>query len=358
MARAMWTVQMDIELLCAFITVICLTVLISAFRRARPKFDPKCNSSTTKAVCSSATTPGVAPGERIAGVDQKREATDTPAFERTQSALSSADTPKARRRRLHSESLHSLRRLRPAEGGVPDSGSTTARARPSSSDPSTSRAKVLKASQPSLREKVTEWLSNAEWRTGGSSTRLSRILSDGSNQVGPATLKMDAGSQARVPGVSSAGKRRTKNSSDRPGSSPAARPSEKARNTKPNAPATAPARLGPVLRSAKVDLGAEQNEDEDDGHADHFSCTRQAGKEPQLLCFLDLDEDPGLPFGPLRRPASLSRPVTLPRSRSFERMISNDREVPMTPLPAPLSQRRNRSESQIVGSLRALGGRV
>jgi len=246
----------------------------------------------------------------------------------------------------------------PAEGGVPDSGSTTARARPSSSDPSTSRAKVLKASQPSLREKVTEWLSNAESRTGGSSTRLSRILSDGSNQVGPATLKMDAGSQARVPGVSSAGKRRTKNSSDRPGSSPAARPSEKARNTKPNAPATAPARLGPVLRSAKVDLGAEQNEDEDDGHADHFSCTRQAGKEPQLLCFLDLDEDPGLPFGPLRRPASLSRPVTLPRSRSFERMISNDREVPMTPLPAPLSQRRNRSESQIVGSLRALGGRV
>ena len=318
-AQGMWAVQMDLELLCAFITVIWSTIWVSAFRRGRPKFDPNGDSSATslllsclKAVCSAAATPVVAPGERITGVDQKREAHAIPAFERTDSAFSSADTPNAhdppiQDRRVWSDCLSEVKRsahLRPrnrlpAEGGVPDSGPTTARARSSSSDPSTSRAKVFQASQPSaaFHEKVREWLlrvqSNAESRTGGSSTRLSRTLSDGANQVGPATLQRGVGSQARGPGLSAAGKRRTKNSSDRPGSSPAARPSTKARDTTPNAPATAP----------------EQ--------------TTDSSEEAFAV----------LPFGPLRRPVSQPRPVSLPRSKSFERMMSNDREVPMTPLP-------------------------
>ena len=65
--------------------------------------------------------------------------------------------------------------------------------------------------------------------------------------------------------------------------------------------ARADARLGPVLRSAKVDLGTEQSEDEDDGHPDHFSSARQAGKEPQVLVFPDLDEDQGSPVNPESR---------------------------------------------------------
>jgi hypothetical protein len=48
-----------------------------------------------RAVCAAAATPVVAPGQRIAGDDQRREAHDTPAFERTESALSSAGTPNA-----------------------------------------------------------------------------------------------------------------------------------------------------------------------------------------------------------------------------------------------------------------------
>jgi hypothetical protein len=40
-----------------------------------------------------------------------------------------------------------------------------------------------------------------------------------------------------------------------------------------------------------------------------------------------------LPFGPLRRPLSMLRPgVSLPRSKSFERMMTNDRQPPPTPL--------------------------
>jgi hypothetical protein len=131
--------------------------------------------------------------------------------------------------------------------------------------------------------------------------RRSQPVSDGANQVGPVTSKRDAGSQAKDPGISSAGKLRTKNSSDRPGSSPAARPSGKAREHKPDSPAPAPEQL--------------------------------TGSSEEVL-----------PFGPLRRPASLSRPLSLQtllrsRTQSFERMIANNREAPMTPPPTPLAHR-------------------
>jgi hypothetical protein len=45
----------------------------------------------------------------------------------------------------------------------------------------------------------------------------------------------------------------------------------------------------------------------------------------------DSSEEEVLPFGPLRRLDSTPRLVSLPRSRSFERMMTNDRQPPPTP---------------------------
>ena len=46
----------------------------------------------------------------------------------------------------------------------------------------------------------------------------------------------------------------------------------------------------------------------------------------------DSSEEEVLPFGPLRRLDSTPRLVSLPRSLSFERMMTNDRQPPPTPL--------------------------
>jgi hypothetical protein len=46
----------------------------------------------------------------------------------------------------------------------------------------------------------------------------------------------------------------------------------------------------------------------------------------------DSSEEEVLPFGPLRRLDSTPRLFSLPRSKSFERMTTNDRQPPPTPL--------------------------
>ena len=122
-----------------------------------------------------------------------------------------------------------------AKGAVLESGLAAAPARPSSPGPSTSRAKVYKASQPSgaaVRERVREWLLRVEGKAD----------------------------QLRI------------------------------RDTQPNAPANVPQES------------------------------------------TDSSEEEVLPFGPLRRPDSTRRLVALPRSKSFERMTTNDRQPPPTPL--------------------------
>jgi hypothetical protein len=189
--REMFSTPQYMHLMWAFINVVWSTVLVSAFLRARPHSicEPDGNNS----------------GASLSEVERR-----------------------ARPQRNKQKPVNR------AKGAVLDSGLAAAFAHPSSPDPSTSRAKVYKASQPSaaVRERVREWLLRVE----GNADQL------------------------------------------------------RTRDTKPNAPASVP----------------EES--------------------------TDSSEEEVLPFGPLRRPDSTPRLVSLPRSKSFERMTTNDRQPPPTPL--------------------------
>jgi hypothetical protein len=196
MSTAMWTGlgemssnPLYIHLLWAFITVVWSTALVSAFRRARPH-----------AICEP-------DGNNNSGATHIK-----------------VDRDRARPQRNN---------RKPVKSAVLDSGLAAAHARPSSSDPFTTRAKFYTASQPSaaVRERVREWL-----------------------------LRIEGNTESR------------------------------ARDTKPNAPATVP------------EESTESSQEE------------------------------VLPFGPLRRPILPIPGVSLPRSKSFERMMTNDRQPPSTPL--------------------------
>ena len=179
-----------IHLLWAFITVVWSTALVSAVRRARPH-----------AICEP-------DGNNNSGATHIE-----------------VDRDRARPQRNN---------RKPVKSAVLDSGLAAAHARPSSSDPSTPRAKFYTASQPSaaVRERVREWL-----------------------------LRVDGNAdQLRI------------------------------RDTKPNAPTSVP----------------EES--------------------------TDSSEEEVFPFGPLRRLDSTPRLFSLPRSKSFERMTTNDRQPPPTPL--------------------------
>ena len=166
-----------------------------------------------------------------------------------------------------------------------------ARARPSSFDASSSRAGVYKASQPS-RNRV-------------SSTTRSHSVPVSDTQVGQATREKDAGSQAKGAGVCTKGNCRTSYSSESksPVSSAetlwpfGALPSTLACDTHRNAPATAPG----------VPTGSSKQMSPD-------------GLLPRI-----------------GSPLSLSRGLV--RSKSFERMIANDRECPATPVAAGRSSK-------------------
>ena len=163
-----------------------------------------------------------------------------------------------------------------------------ARARPSSFDASSSRAGVYKASQPS-RNRV-------------SSTTRSHSVPVSDTQVGQATREKDAGSQAKGAGVCTKGNCRTSYSSESksPVSSAetlwpfGALPST---FTQRNAPAPAPG----------VPTGSSKQMSPD-------------GLLPRI-----------------GSPLSLSRGLV--RSKSFERMIANDRECPATPVAAGRSSK-------------------
>ena len=172
-----------------------------------------------------------------------------------------------------------------------------ARARPSSFDASSSRAGVYKASQPS--------------RNRLSSTTRSHSVPVSDTQVGQATREKDAGSQAKGAGVCTKGNRRTSYSSESksPVSSAeplwpfGALPSTLACDTHRNAPATAPG----------VPTGSSEQ------------------------------MSPGGLLPRSGSPLSLSRGLV--RSKSFERMVANDRKCPMTPPPRPVAAgRRSRSD--------------
>ena len=170
-----------------------------------------------------------------------------------------------------------------------------ARARPSSFDASCLRAGVYKASQPS--------------RQLFSSKTRSHSVHVPDTQVGQATAENYAGSQAQGPGVCTKGIRRTSYSSEGPVSSAetlwpfGALPSTLACDTHRNAPATAPG----------VPTGSSEQ------------------------------MSPGGLLPRSGSPLSLSRGLV--RSKSFERMVANDRECPMTPPPRPIAAgRRSRSD--------------
>jgi hypothetical protein len=59
----------------------------------------------------------------------------------------------------------------------------------------------------------------------------------------------------------------------------------------------------------------------------------------------DSSEEEVLPFGPLRRLDSTPRLVSLPRSRCFERMMTNDRQPPPTPF-SSLAKRGREGERE------------
>ena len=149
-----------------------------------------------------------------------------------------------------------------------------ARARPSSFDASSSRAGVYKASQPS--------------RNRLSSTTRSHSVPVSDTQVGQATREKDAGSQAKGAGVCTKGNRRTSYSSES------------------KSPVSSAEPLWPfgALPSTFTQRNAPSSEQMSTG-------------------------------GLLPRSGSpLSLPRGLVRSKSFERMIANDRECPATPVAA------------------------
>ena len=158
-----------------------------------------------------------------------------------------------------------------------------ARARPSSFDASSSRAGVYKASQPS-RNRV-------------SSTTRSHSVPVSDTQVGQATREKDAGSQAKGAGVCTKGNCRTSYSSESKSPVSSAEPlwpfgALPSTFTQRNAPAPAPG----------VPTGSSEQMSPD-------------GLLPRI-----------------GSPLSLSRGLV--RSKSFERMIANDRECPATPVAA------------------------
>jgi len=214
-----------------------------------------------------------------------------------------------------------------------ESGPTTALARPSPSNPSTSqRAGVSKASRLSATVRV---VGDAESRTGGASARS----------------RPEAGSQARADMRNDNGE-----NVDDKGKWSGLRLQPSAFDLQPAlaTPSLPPQkRLGCEAKGLGVSPAGQKGSSDTSVLKRHSSDTsvisrRQSGRDYPAAMTPDTRSkapagvpkefacswEEGLPFGPLRRPAPVPGPVslqTLPRTRSFERMIANDRQAPPTP---------------------------
>jgi len=208
-----------------------------------------------------------------------------------------------------------------------ESGPTTALARPSPSNPSTSRAGVSKASRLSATVRV---VGDAESRTGGSSTRS---LPEAGSQARAEAKRVHKGEKVDEKGKWS-GRRVQPSAFDlqpelaTPSLPPQKQVDSEAKGLGVNSAGQKGSIDTSVLkRHSKSDTSVIYRRHTGRNHpAAMTPDTRLKGVPKEFTC----SWEEGLPFGPLRRPAPVPRP-TMPRTRSFERMIANDRQAPPTP---------------------------
>ena len=194
---------------------------------------------------------------------------------------------------------------------------------PSPSNTSTSRAGVSKASRLSATVRV---VGDAESRTGGSSTRS---LPEAGSQARAEAKRVHKGEKVDEKGKWS-GRRVQPSAFDlQPALATPSLPPQKRLGCEAKGLGVSPA--GQKGSSDTSVISRRQTgRDYPAAMTPDTRSKAPAGVPKEFTC----SWEEGLPFGPLRRPAPVPGPVslqTLPRTRSFERMIANDRQAPPTP---------------------------